>query len=68
MMALVASLREELAALCQRVDSQECSASQHEGDEAEDEDECPTVKHHLCSFQCFVTDMLKDYVPHPDPS
>ncbi len=38
-MALVASLQEELAALRQCVDSQARWASQHEGDEAEDEDE-----------------------------
>ena len=36
MMALVASLQEELAALHQRVDSKERSASQHEGEVAED--------------------------------
>ena len=67
-MALVASLQKELAALHQRVDSQEGSASQHEGDEAEDEDKHPAVRHHLCSFRTFVTDMLLDYVPQPDPS
>ncbi len=67
-MALVASLREELAALRQRVDSQERSVSQHHRDEAEDEDKCPAVKLRLPSFRCFVMDTLPDYVPQPDPS
>ena len=67
-MALVASLREELAVLRQRVDNQERSASQHDGEEAEDEDERLAVKHHLCSFRRFVTDTLPDYVPQLDPS
>ncbi len=67
-MALVASLREDLAALHQWVESQERTASQHDGDEPEDEDERLAVKRHLHSFRRFVTDSLPDYVPQPDPS
>ena len=66
--ALVTSLQEELAALRQCVDNQEHSASHHEGDEAEDQDEHPAVRGHLHSFWCFAMDMLPDYVPQPDPS
>ncbi len=67
-MALAASLQEELAALCQWVDSQEQSASQHEVDEAEDKDKHPAVRCRLRSFRRFVTDTLPDYVPQLDPS
>ena len=54
--------------MCQRVDSQECSASHAEGDRAEDEDERPAVRCRLRSFWRFVTDMLPDYIPQSDPS
>ena len=67
-MALAASLQEELAALRQRVDKQECLASQHEGDQAEDEDECPPVRCGLRSFRGFITDTWPDYVTQLDPS
>ena len=68
MMALVASLWVELAALYQCVDNQECLGSHNEGDGAEDEDERPAVRHCLGSFWCFVTDTLPDYILQPDPS
>ena len=67
-MALVASLQEELAGLHLGVDSQECSASHGEGDEAEDDNERPAVRRRLWTFRRFVTHMLLDYVPQPDPS
>ncbi len=54
--------------LRQWVDNQECTASQHEGDKAEDEDEHPAVRQHLHSFWRFVTDTLLEYIPQPDPS
>ncbi len=66
--ALVASLHEELVDSCQQIDSQECSAVHAEGNDGEDEDECPAVKRHLCSFYQFVLDMLPDSTPRPDPS
>ena len=52
----------------QCVDSQERSASQHEGDEAQYEDKHLVVRHRLRSFWRFVLDTLLDYVPQPDPS
>ncbi len=66
--ALVASLWEELAALCQRVDSHKRSASQHDGEEAEDEDKHPAVRRCLRSSRCFVMDTLPDYIPKPVPA
>ena len=67
-MALVASLREWLAALRQRVDIQERSPSQNDGDEAEDKDGCLEVRCHLHSYWLFITDLLLEYIPQSDPS
>ncbi len=68
MMALVASLWEELPSLRTHVASQEHSASHNDGDEAEDEDKHLAVGCRLHSFRRYVSDLLLDYVPQPDPS
>ena len=54
--------------MCQCVDNKKHSASQHESDEAEDEDKHPVIRSRLRSFRHFITDTLPDYVPQPDPS
>ena len=67
-MPLLASLWEEFFVLRQHVNSQEYSASHEDDDKAEDEVKHLAVRRCLHSFQCFIMDMLPDYVPQPDPS
>ncbi len=67
--ALVASLRQELADLRQRVEEQDARSSARQAEEdAGEEDERPAVARRLRSFRRFVTESLPDYVAQPDPA